>query len=923
MEDLNEKQLEAVKQIDGPVLILAGPGAGKTKTMIERTAYILNQEGVLPENILLSTFTDKASNELISRISRKIKNNLDISQMYIGTIHSLCHRIIDENLEYSKLEKNYRIFDDLEQKFFIYSKLKEFEKVEGCKEFFRRNEAFTAWQKSGSLQKWVDRVNEERINNTKIYESSNIDIIFLRRVHERYLELLYEENAIDFSNLQYECYTILATNEEILKKYQEKIKYIMIDEYQDTNSIQEKIFFLIAGERKNICVVGDDDQGLYRFRGATVKNILNFQRNFKEGECKRIDLNINYRSNQDIIDFCNRWMDTLNWNNWRYEKNIVSGRKDKNSCLGVVKVADINEREWQKKIYNFITYLKNTKKIEDFNQIAFLFKTFLDGKVTRLEEYLEKKGIQIYSPRSGKYFEREEIRFVIGLFLCIFHRDKNYLSDLYYNECYNLAKKEIREDREIADYIIQIRKDIEKIIDGDEELELGNFLSIFYEFFRFKSFQKYIDLSENHILKNRKTYNLGIFSQLLLKFDNFCKLKRLNKDNLLKSVDYFFHYHLQFLMLHKIKEYESKDLSPKGAVSFLTIHQSKGLEFPLVIVGSLDKKIERKASLERQLELELYQEYEPKNRIDEFDYFRLFYTAFSRAKNLLALGCVEGEYSPNRIFNKVYKDLKDVRSEDFHYKDLKFDRVEESNVKEIISFTSHVALYERCPILYKIFRGYEFTRETNFGEFVGVLLHETLEEINKKIKNNEYLDKEMIKNIYDKNYKNLLKKVDILPNEDFIDYGFSKVIDYFENYKDIHSYIKDCEVKVSFIRDNYIIEGIADLVIEKDGELEIVDFKTGKIGKNIDQYKEQLRIYTKLLSEKYNQKIKRAKLFYLTENNFNKIIEVDIGDEAVEETINRFDTVAQKIINNEIEVEKTFDKKCENCFLRNYCEKIL
>lgn len=328
MENLNERQLEAVKQIDGPLLILAGPGSGKTKTIIERTAYILNQKGVLPENIFLSTFTEKASNELISRISKKIKNSLDISQMYIGTIHSLCHRIIDENLEYSFLEKNYRIFDDLEQRFFIYSKLKHFEKIEGYKDFMIKMEGGNSWQKAGRLQKWIDRINEEKISNTKIFETDNVDILFLKELNKKYLELLYEENGVDFSNLQLECYNILATNKNILKKYQEKIKYIMIDEYQDTNSIQEKIFFLLAGDRKNICVVGDDDQGLYRFRGATVKNILDFQKNFPEGQCKKIELNINYRSNEDIVKFCNNWLKTIEWNGWRYDKNMLSGRVD-------------------------------------------------------------------------------------------------------------------------------------------------------------------------------------------------------------------------------------------------------------------------------------------------------------------------------------------------------------------------------------------------------------------------------------------------------------------------------------------------------------------------------------------------------------------------------------------------------------------
>ena len=924
MENLNERQLEAVKQIDGPLLILAGPGSGKTKTIIERTAYILNQKGVLPENIFLSTFTEKASNELISRISKKIKNSLDISQMYIGTIHSLCHRIIDENLEYSFLEKNYRIFDDLEQRFFIYSKLKHFEKIDGYKEFMIKMEGGNSWQKAGRLQKWIDRINEEKISNTKIFETDNVDMLFLKELNKKYLELLYEENGVDFSNLQLECYNILATNKNILKKYQEKIKYIMIDEYQDTNSIQEKIFFLLAGDRKNICVVGDDDQGLYRFRGATVKNILDFQKNFPEGQCKKIELNINYRSNEDIVKFCNNWLKTIEWNGWRYDKNMISGRIDGGNSLGVVKISyQGSDRKWQEKIYRFLSYLKSTQKIKDFNQVAFLFKSLKDKKAKYLAEYLEEKEIDIYSPRSGKFFERDEIRFVIGLFLCIFHQEKNYQKYDYYNECYEFAKKEIREDLEIRDYIVEKRENIQKILDGDETIELGNILTIFYELFNFESFRKYIDISENHILKNRKTYNLGIFSSLLLKFDTLCKLKSLNSKNYKKTIDYFFENHFNFLQMHNINEYESKDISPSGAVSFLTIHQSKGLEFPFVVIGSLNKGVEIKNTTERQLELEISQEYEPKNRREEFDFFRLFYTGFSRAKNLLALACVENNYVPTPIFKKVYKDLKDIKSEEFNYKDLSFDDVEESKVKKIISFTSHVALFERCPILYKFFRKYEFSRESNFGEFVGTLIHETLEDINKKLKDKNPIDIENIREIYNKNYKNLLKKIDIISNEDYIEYGFESIVDYFKNYKEIYENIKDCEIKVSFIRDEYIIEGIADLVIEKNGELEIIDFKTGKLGKNIEEYKSQLRIYAMLLSEKYQRKIKKAKLFYITEKRENKIIEVPINEDEIENTIKNFDIVAKKIVNNDFEVEYTPKKLCENCILKKYCEKIL
>ena len=349
---------------------------------------------------------------------------------------------------------------------------------------------------------------------------------------------MYDVNGVDFSNLQLECYNILATNKNVLKKYQEKIKYIMIDEYQDTNSIQEKIFFLLAGDRKNICVVGDDDQGLYRFRGATVKNILDFQKNFPEGQCKKIELNINYRSNEDIVKFCNNWLKTIEWNGWRYDKNMISGRIDGGNSLGVVKISyQGSDKKWQEKIYRFLSYLKSTQKIKDFNQVAFLFKSLKDKKAKYLAEYLEEKGIDIYSPRSGKFFERDEIRFVIGLFLCIFHQEKNYQKYDYYNECYEFAKKEIREDLEIRDYIVEKRKTIKKILDGKEEVELGNMLTIFYELFNFESFRKYIDISENHILKNRKTYNLGIFSSLLLKFDTLCKVKRLNSKNYKKTIE--------------------------------------------------------------------------------------------------------------------------------------------------------------------------------------------------------------------------------------------------------------------------------------------------------------------------------------------------------------------------------------------------
>lgn len=927
MENLNERQKEVVNQIDGPVLVIAGPGSGKTKTMIERVAHILNQKEVEPENILLATFTEKASKELISRISKKIKNTMDISGMYIGTIHSICLRIIDENLEYSFLEKNYKIFDDLEQRFFIYSKIKEFEKIEGYREFILTTESSGAWKKAGEFQKWIDRINEEGLSNKKIVDTTDENIKFLKRLHKRYVELLREENGVDFSNIQLECYRILSENPEVLRKLQEKIKYIMIDEYQDTNKIQEKLFFLIAGDRKNICVVGDDDQGIYRFRGATVRNILEFQKNFKEGECKKVELNINYRSNQDIIEFCEKWMEGTNWDNWRYKKEIISGREDINQCSGVVKISvNGSQRQWNEKIYKFISYLKASRKIDDYNQIAFLFRSFKDSKIKYLVEYLERNGIKVYCPRSGNFFERDEIRFVIGFLLCIFHQGKDYLLEQYYNECYIYARKEIVLDEEAVEYIKDIREKITDMVENENSQEkIGSFLDIFYNLFNFKCFLKYVNLFEEDILQNRTTYNLGIFSDILLKFDILCKIKNINRENLKKVSDYFFNYHLKYLKEIKLHEYESEE-TPKGAVSFLTIHQAKGLEFPIVIIGSLDNEPHVFDTPQKKLEFEILEEFEPKSKIDIYDFYRLYYTGFSRAKNLLALTCIEsqGDYKvPKPIFKKVYDELNDIRSENFKYHRLEIDKIDESKRKDIFSFTSHITLYEKCPLLYNFFRKYKFVEKSTREAIVGVLAHDTLEYINKNLKRNNLITVEEIKEEYYKNYNNILGQNIIKIDEKIISKLLENIIKYFTEYKNITSFIKENEIKISFIRDNYIIEGIADLVLEKDGEIEIIDFKTGRVTQDISSYEAQLRIYAYLIGEKYKKTVKRARLFYINEREDRKLLEIDISQEAITETIKNFDIVTNKILNNYFSYEELKKERCENCFLRKYCEKTL
>ncbi len=209
--NLNLSQKEAVENIDGPLLIIAGPGSGKTRTLVERMVYMIKERNIKPDEILVSTFTERAARELTTRIGNRLKNEkIYLEGLYIGTLHSICLKIIDENIEYSNLEKGYRVLDNVDQKFFIFSKLKFFKDIKGFKEFFQNKSYLTNWKIGESLIKWFNRFSEEGLEVN--------DDSFLAKSYQIYKKILFEENVIDFSMIQCEAYRILNENSKIFKK---------------------------------------------------------------------------------------------------------------------------------------------------------------------------------------------------------------------------------------------------------------------------------------------------------------------------------------------------------------------------------------------------------------------------------------------------------------------------------------------------------------------------------------------------------------------------------------------------------------------------------------------------------------------------------------------------------------------------------
>jgi DNA helicase-2/ATP-dependent DNA helicase PcrA len=274
------------------------------------------------------------------------------------------------------------MLDEFEQQYFVYKKINKYLKIPGVIELID-SDRISRWNMSEVIIKWVNKVKEEMLSPELLMKDKDVRISAIGNCCKFYNELLTEENAIDFASIQTETYQLLRDNAKVLKKIQSEIKYIMVDEYQDTNTVQELILLKMASANNNICVVGDDDQGLYRFRGATIRNILEFRDNFKKDICAQINLVTNYRSHPQIIKFYSEWM-KLQPKGWgegnvkfRFDKEITAPKNERFlSYESVIKVSGkIDENNWSDEVINFIKKVQKNNSFTDLNQMAFFVRS--------------------------------------------------------------------------------------------------------------------------------------------------------------------------------------------------------------------------------------------------------------------------------------------------------------------------------------------------------------------------------------------------------------------------------------------------------------------------------------------------------------------------------------------------------------------
>ena len=648
LENLNNKQLEAVKETEGAVLVLAGAGSGKTKVLTTRVAYLIKEKNVNPRNILAITFTNKAANEMKERISNMVE---DSKYIQISTYHSLGLLFIRENCKELGFNPNFTIIDSDDSLTLIKKIMKE----NGIddKSFNPR-----------AIRNAISSAKNELIDATS-YEKYALTE-FETKVHEvykRYESRLKLGNSLDFDDLLMLPIVLFKNNKEILEKYQERFKYILVDEYQDTNYAQYTLSKLLSSKYKNIFVVGDIDQSIYAFRGANYKNILNFEKDYPNN--KTILLEENYRSTKAILNVAN---DVIKNNKMRKEKNLWTQNSDGEKII-------YHKAENEK---DEASYVKNEiKKLIDNgvekSDIAVLYRTNAQSRI--IEEELLHENIPYKVVGSFYFYNRKEIKDLISYLKLIYNQNDDISLLRVINTpkrgiglktIENLSIKAVSENKSIYEVIdsgkeLTFKNIIEKIKENKENLSLTELI----EYILTETGMKQELESEKTVESEIRLENLNEFKTVARNFED--KYGIISLEEFLDSIS----------LVSDIEEHKDN----KDVVTLMTVHSAKGLEFGYVFVIGMEETIfPHKNSLLDNEEIE--------------EERRLCYVAVTRAKKKLYLTnakkrMIFGDISynpPSRFINEIneeYLDKEETKATTFN-KEETVDNTQEYRIGEKI-----------------------------------------------------------------------------------------------------------------------------------------------------------------------------------------------------------------------------------------------
>lgn len=640
IETLNEKQKEAVTTTEGPLLVLAGAGSGKTKVLTTRVAYLVQQKGIAPYHILAITFTNKAAKEMKERVINTL--GPVAYQIQISTFHSLGLLIMRENYEKLGYENNFTIIDSDDSLTVIKKILKDLNL--DPKEY---NPRAIRSKISGAKNELMTVSEYAKFTNTDFEEK-------VLEVYDRYQQKLKINNSLDFDDLLMLPIELFRTYPEILKKYQERFQYILVDEYQDTNEAQYILIKMMGAKYKNVCVVGDNDQSIYSFRGANYKNILNFEKDYPEANV--ILLEENYRSTGNILKAAN---DVIKNNKDRKEKNLWTQNEE---GVKIHYHRSFDEKDEAYYVMQEIEKLRNQGVVE--NQIAVLYRT--NAQSRNMEEALLRQGIPYKVVGSFYFYNRKEIKDLI----CYLKLLYNEHDDISLLRVINVPKRGIglktlealteKAEREHVSlyHAIETGKELQfkKIIEQLKEKSENYSLTELVELVLNETGMRQDLINEDSIEAEVRLENLEEFKSITKGFE---------ERNGIVSLEEFL---MEISLVSDIEEHKENN----NVVTLMTVHSAKGLEFNYVfLIGMEESLFPHNNSL-----LDRYGIEEER---------RLCYVAITRAKKELylvnakrrTLYGMDSVNPPSRFIEEIEEELlaRDQEAIEDNTMDFKFDEV--------------------------------------------------------------------------------------------------------------------------------------------------------------------------------------------------------------------------------------------------------
>ncbi len=590
LDKLNPQQREAALHTEGPLLILAGAGSGKTSTMTHRIAYLIKEKGIRPYQILAVTFTNKAAKEMRDRVEALIGEDLN---MWILTFHSACLRVLRKHAAVLGYDSDFVVYDPTDQKAAVKSILKEMDisdkkytpayflsVISDCKEKALTPEEFLA------------------------ENGSDPRTMMIYQVYAAYETLLKNNNAMDFDDLLLNAVRVFEKDEFALREYQERFKYIMVDEYQDTNHIQYRFVKMLAEEHNNICVVGDDDQCIYQWRGADIRNILEFEKDFRDA--KVIKLEQNYRSTANILAAAHS---VIEKNHQRKNKKLWTSQED-GSKIAYYRADD--ERDEARYIAQEIDRMKSSDRM--YSDFAILYRTNAQSRT--FEEALSRRDIPYRVLGGLRYYDRKEVKDLISYMRLV----QNPADDLALLRVINEPKrgvgaKTIEKLQALAkvrgESLLQTLMDEEVVSGLSSKAAAGirQMVAVIKEYYDEKENLRISDIYDGLLVKTGYMKMLEDQNTLEAegRIENLMEFKSViydyEKDDTQLSLAEFME---RIALLAEVDNHDENE----NAVVLMTMHSAKGLEFPFVFLPGMEdglfpgwRAFEREDGLEEERRL--------------------------------------------------------------------------------------------------------------------------------------------------------------------------------------------------------------------------------------------------------------------------------------------------------------------------------